>query len=208
MRLAVFGASGATGKQLVDQALAAGHEVTAFVRDPAKLGVTHERLRVVKGDVSDAREVAQAVAGQDAVLSALGPAKPDFNSMTVGARHILAAMREHGVKRLVTLTGAGVTDPNDRPKLFNHFITFLLKRISPGVLVDAQRHTDQVRASDVDWTVVRVGRLNDGPKSGSVKVGWVGTGPKPVVSRADVAAFMLEELTARRHLRPAPMIGG
>ena len=76
------------------------------------------------------------------------------------------------------------------------------------MLEDAQRHTDLVRASDVDWTIVRVGRLNDGPRSGSVKVGWVGAGTKPFISRADVAAFMLEELTARRHLRQAPMIGG
>ena len=149
MKLAIFGASSATGKQLVNQGLAAGHEVTAFVRDPARLGVTHERLRPVKGNVSDHGAVSQAVAGQDAVLSALGPAKPDFTSMTVGARHILAAMQESGVQRLVTLTGAGVPDPNDRPKLLNHFITLLLKRISPGVLEDALGHVTQVRASDV-----------------------------------------------------------
>lgn len=208
MKLVIFGASGATGRQLVEQALAAGHEVTAFVRDTTKLDIRHERLRTVKGDVADAGAVAQAVVGQDAVLSALGPAKPDFNAMTLGARHILDAMRQHGVRRLVTLTGAGVPDPNDRPKLFNHVITFLLKRISPGVLEDAKRHVEQVRASDVDWTIVRVGRLNDGPKSGNVQVGWVGTGPKPFISRADVAAFMLRELEERKHLRLAPMIGG
>jgi hypothetical protein len=64
-----------------------------------------------------------------------------------------------------------------------------------------------VRASDVDWTVVRVGRLNDGPKTGNVKVGWVGVGPRPMIARADVAAFMLQELEGRRHVRQAPFIG-
>ena len=208
MKVVIFGASGGTGRELVRRALEAGHEVTAFVRDPARVDVTHERLRVVQGDVKDAGAVARAVAGQDAVLSALGPSKPDFSAMTVGAQHIVAAMEEHGVRRLVTLTGAGVPDANDRPKLFNHLITFLLKRISPGVLEDALRHAERVRASGVEWTIVRVGRMNDGPRSGEMAVGWVGTGPKPFVSRADAAAFMLEEMEARRYVRQAPMIGG
>ena len=208
MKVVIFGASGGTGRELLRQGLDAGHEVTAFVRDPAKLEVSHERLRVVRGDVKDAAAVAQAVAGQDAVLSALGPSKPDFNSMTVGARHILEAMTRHGVRRLVTLTGAGVPDANDRPTLLHHVISFLLKRISPRVLEDATRHVEQMRASDVDWTIVRAGRLTDGPKTGDVKVGWVGTGPKPFVSRADAAAFMLREVGERRHVRQAPMIGG
>jgi putative NADH-flavin reductase len=208
VKVVVFGASGQTGRLLVEQALAAGHEVTAFVRDPAKLSLQHERLRVVQGDVQDAGAVAGAVAGQDAVLSALGPAKPAFNSMTLGARHILAGMREHGVRRLVTITGAGVPDPHDRPGPLNQAISFLLKRINPEVLADAQRHVDQVRASDVDWTIVRVGRLTDGPKTGAVRVGWVGVNTKPFVSRADAAAFMLAQLTDPAHLRQAPMISG
>jgi uncharacterized protein YbjT (DUF2867 family) len=94
----VFGASGRTGRLLVEQALAAGHAVTAFVRDPARLPVTHARLRVVRGDVRDPQRVAEAVAGQDAVLSALGPNKPEFDAMALGARHILAAMGRHGVR--------------------------------------------------------------------------------------------------------------
>lgn len=206
MKVAIFGASGQTGRQLVEQALAHGHEVTAFVRDPARLPVRHERLRVVQGDVQDAGKVEEAVAGQDAVLSALGPAKPAFNSMTLGARHILAAMKRHGVRRLVTLTGAGVPDPHDRPKLIDRFIRFLLKRINPEVLADAQRHADQVRASDVDWTIGRVGRLTNGPRTGNVRVGWVGVGTRPFISRADAAAFMLEQLKDAAHLRQAPMI--
>jgi putative NADH-flavin reductase len=207
VKVIVFGASGKTGRELVKQALEGKHEVTAFVRDPSKLNVSHERLRVAQGDARDATAVVQAVAGQDGVVSALGPSKPDFNTMTLGMKNVLAGMREHGVRRLVTLTGAGVPDPNDRPGPFNHFIVFLLKRLSPGVLEDSLGGIEQVRASDLDWTIVRVGRLTDGPKTGSVKVGWVGAGPKPTIARADAAGFMLEELEARRHIRQAPFIG-
>lgn len=206
MRVVIFGASGQTGRILVDQALAAGHAVTAFVRDSARLPVAHPRLRVVQGDVRDGAAVAGAIAGQDAVLSALGPNRPDFDAMTRGVRHILAAMEQHAVRRLVTLTGAAVPDPNDRPRLLDRVVRFALKRLNPEVLADALRHADQVRASDRDWTIVRVGRLTAGAGTGDVRVGWVGVGTRPFISRADAAAFMLKELQERAHLRQAPMI--
>ena len=206
MKVVIFGASGGTGVHVVKQALEAGHEVTAFVRDPSRLPVQHERLRVLQGDVVESEKVAEAVAGQDAVLSALGPAKPAFTAMTVGAQHIIAAMQRHGVRRLITLTGAGVADSNDRPGVLNRVITFLLKRINPEVLADAQRHVDRVRASDLDWTVVRVGRLLDRPGTGELRVGWVGVGTRPFISRADAATFMLNQLADTAHHRQAPMI--
>lgn len=207
MKVAVFGASGRTGRQLVEQALAQGHEVTAFVRDPVKLDLQHERLRVLQGDVHNPEKVAEAVRGQDAVLSALAPQKPSFDAMTTGARTIIAAMEQHGVRRLITLTGAGVPDPNDRPGLINHVISFLLKRISPQVLADAQAHVDQVRSSDLDWTIVRVPVLNNGPRTGNYKVGYIGQGAGVRISRADAADFMLRQLSDNRWLRQAPVIG-
>ncbi len=206
MRVAIFGASGRTGRHVVEQALAAGHEVTAFVRDPARLPTRHERLRLVAGDIGDAAKVAEAVVGQDAVISALGTNRPAFNAMTSGARHIVGAMERHGVRRLVTLTGAGVPDSHDRPTPINRFISLLLQRISPDVLADAQRHADQIRASDLDWTIVRVGRLTDGSRTGNVRVGWVGVNTRPFIGRPDTAAFMLRQLSDGTHLRQAPMI--
>jgi putative NADH-flavin reductase len=208
MKLVVFGASGRTGRPLVEQALAQGHDVTAYVRTPSKLADLDGRpnLRLVQGDVYDAAKVAEAVAGQDAVLSALGPEKPAFDQMQTGARYVLAAMKEHGVRRLVTLTGAGVPAPQDRPTLVNKAIAWLLKRINPEVLADAQAHVDLVRASDVDWTVVRVPRLVDGPHTGKVRVGWAGVGTGIRINRADAADFMLRQLSDTTHLRQMPMI--
>jgi hypothetical protein len=126
--------------------------------------------------------------------------------MTLGVRNILAAMGRHGVRRLVTLTGAGVADPHDRPRLLDRAVRLALRRINPEVLADAERHVAQVRASDTDWTVVRVGALNDRPPKGGVRVGWVGVDTGPFVSRADAAAFMLAQLGDPAHVRQAPMI--
>ena len=114
MKIAVFGASGRTGRPVVTQALAAGHTVVAFVRDPAKLGITHERLEIVQGDVTDAAKVETAVVGADVVVSTLGhsPNSPK-DILTVAMRHILAAMQKHGVRRIISASGAGVADQRD-----------------------------------------------------------------------------------------------
>jgi len=102
VKLAIFGATGGTGRKLVDQSLAAGHEVVAFVRDPSKLELRHERLTIVQGDVTDPAAVERAIAGVDAVLSALNTRRnAKGNPITVGTLHILAAMRKYGVRRLV-----------------------------------------------------------------------------------------------------------
>ena len=207
MKLAVFGASGRTGREVVRQALEAGHEVVAFVRDPAKLGLEHERLRVVQGDVGDDERVAAAVAGVDAVLSALGPTRnvPDYQ-VERGTRNIVAAMKRHGVRRLVATAGAGVRVPQDKPGLADRFIKLALLLLSRHVYEDMRRTTEVVRASGLDWTVVRFPMLADGAPKGSVRSGYVGGGLGVRVTRADAAKFLLEQLHSPEYLRAAPMI--
>ena len=118
MRLVVFGASGRTGRPLVRQALEAGHEVAAFVRDRSKLEIGHERLTVVEGDVKDYTRVREAISGVDAVLSALGHTKSSAKDVqTVGTENIVAAMKESGVQRLVSLTGGGCGRSEGRAKV-------------------------------------------------------------------------------------------
>ena len=207
MKLTIFGATGRTGRYLVEQALAAGHEVTAFLRDPAKLAVQHERLRIAEGDIADAARVEEAVAGADAVVSALGPTKNSPPTMlTVGWQNILAAMRKHGVQRLVTLTGAGVSVPGDPPSLGRTVMLTLLKRIAPQILEDSQRSVDLIRSSDRDWTVVRAPRLKDGPRTGKYRSGTMQLGPRASISRGDVADFLLKQAGDRTYARQAPMV--
>ncbi|HWQ13274.1 MAG TPA: SDR family oxidoreductase [Roseiflexaceae bacterium] len=206
MKLAIFGGSGRTGRHLIEQALAAGHHVTALARTIAKMPV-HERLTVVQGDVQDPSAVERTIAGAEAVISVLGPTsnEPKFE-ISRGMQHILAAMQKHGVRRLIVSAGAGVGDPNDTPQLFNKAINLLIKRLSRNVYEDMVRVVEIVRASDRDWTVVRVPRLLDGPRTGNVKVGYVGKGIGPTINRADMADFMLRQLESDAYVRKAPAI--
>jgi putative NADH-flavin reductase len=205
-RIAVFGATGRTGRPLVDQALAAGYHVTAFARNPAKLPISHERLTVVQGDINDPDRIAEAVKGQDAVLSALGQTSNSTGDvLAVAATHIITAMKAHGVDRLVFQTGAGVADPKDQPSFGSRVIVPLLKLLSPKVLADAERAVETIRRSDVDWIIVRVPRLSDAPARGAYRTGYLRPGFTPV-SRADVANFMLKQIADDTYLRQAPIV--
>lgn len=207
MNLLVFGANGRTGRQLVRQALEAGHRVTAFVRDPARLDVEHEDLRVVTGDARDADAVDAAVRGQEGVLMALGhTAGSGEDVFTMAAWHAIDAMQRHGVRRLVVLTGAGVPAPEDRPRISHRLIRRLLQWTARDLLEDSEAQAALVRDSDLDWTIVRVPRLTDGPARGRHRVGAVGRGTGPLISRADAAAFMLREVERDAHVGRAPMI--
>lgn len=206
MNIAVFGGTGRTGRHVVEQALAAGHSITALARTPAKLP-KHERLVVIGGDVQDPSAVEKTVAGSEAVISVLGPTsnEPTFE-VSKGMRHILAAMQKHGVRRLIISAGAGVGDPNDTPKLSNNAINLLLKLLARNVYEDMKGAVDVVRASEHDWTIVRVPRLIDGPKTGLIKVGYVGNGMGMQINRADMAGFMLDQLQNGAYIRKAPAI--
>lgn len=207
MKLTIFGASGRTGRPLVQQALDAGHEVVAFVRDPAKLPLTHERLTILQGDVMKLGDVEQAVRGSDAVLSTIGQGKDSPKDVqTVATRNIVAAMEKYGVRRLVSLTGAGVDVPEDQPKLINHVIKLALKMLSGAVLQDALGHVDVIRGSNLDWVIVRGPMLTEGPRTNNYRVGWVGVNTSARISRADLADFMLKQATDTTYLRKLPMV--
>lgn len=208
MNITIFGASGRTGRLLVQAALDAGHSVTAFVRDPAKLPVQHMELKVVQGDTADAAAVARAVAGADAVISGLGPVKGSPKDLLVTAqRHITTAMQTAGVRRYVLLTGAGVRDPQDQPKLIDKVFGFLLRLTAADVLKDSEDGVRLVQATALDWIVVRGPRLTDGPKTGRYRVGYVGQNSGTQISRADLADFMLEQAVNESDwIRKMPMI--
>ncbi len=208
MKLAVFGATGKTGKPLVEQALAQGHEVTALVRTPAKLPLQSDDLTVIQGDATDPYAVDRIIIGADAVLSALGHAKgsPD-DVQSVATKHIVTAMKRRGVKRLVSLTGAGVEDPNDAPKLADKVIRFLLKTFAGKVLEDAKNHAEVLRESEgIDWVMVRGPRLTNGAHTGEYRVGYVGKNSSTQISHADTADFMLTQITDDTYVHQAPVV--
>lgn len=206
MKIAILGAGGKTGQQLVKQALAAGHKVTALLRTPSKLPITHNGLRVLAGDVEDFTAVERALQGNEAALTAYGPVPGGSKTvMQNGAKNIIQAMKKYGIRRLIYLTGAGVIQPEDPPALAPRIIIPLMKLISGDVLRDSEAGVRIIQASDVDYTIVRVPRLGDIPARGSYRTGYINPGFTPV-SREDVAAFMLKELVEGRYIRKAPMI--
>ena len=205
MKLIVFGATGGTGQHLVKQALAQGHTVTAFVRNPAKFGVSHPGLRIVQGDVLDAASVEQAVSGHDAVMAALGAPARDTNKVrSEGTRNIISAMEKTGVRRLVCQTSLGYGDSiqvlDGTPFYFRHIIVpFFLRR----AFADHQLQEDLIQRSRLDWIIVRPGNLTDGEHTGRYRHGFQATDKTITVniSRADVADFMLGQLSDNTYLR-------
>jgi len=207
MKIVVFGASRGVGLKVVEQALAAGHMVTAFVRTPSKFTVQHPNLTVCQGDAMDAAAVEKAIAGQDAVVSALGPTRPPIpGMMETSAKNIVAAMKKHGVRRLVSTTGAGVRQPEDQPKLADHLIGFLLSLLAKNVVLDSTANVKVIQSSDLDWTIVRFPRLLDGELTGNYHFGFVSKDSSTQLARADAAASILQELTDRKWLRKLPLV--
>ena len=207
MKLTIFGATGGTGRQLVEQALAAGHQVVAFVRDPSRLTRRHERLTIIHGQLTDQAAIEHAVLGADVIISALGPRRDTRDkSITRGTENILAAMNKHGVRRLVVTSTPSARDPNDRPDFKFKLAVSLIQLIARGAYEDIVNAAQVVRTSDRDWTIVRVSMLVDAPKTGVVKVGHVNKEMGMRITRADLAEFMLQQVQDSTYLRQAPAI--
>lgn len=207
MKLAILGATGRTGLPLVKQALDAGHEVVALARTPSKMTLKHPHLNVLQGDSLNAADVEKVVSGADVVLSVLGPVKgTPPNMLGESAKNIVRAMQQHGVRRLITLTGAGVDAPQDQPKFINHVIKFALKTLSGAVLQDSLNGVQTVQNSGLDWTIVRGPMLTEGEHTGKYRVGWVGVGTGARIARADVADFMLKQVNDTKYIHQMPMV--
>ena len=207
MKIVVFGASRGVGLKVVEQALQAGHTVTAFVRNPSTFTLQHPNLTVFQGDSMDAAVVEKAMAGQEAVVSTLGPTRPPVpGMMEMSARNIVAGMKKHAIRRLISTTGAGVRQPEDQPKFVDYVIGFLLNLLAKSVVLDSAANVKIIQESDLDWTVIRFPRLMDGDRTGKYRVGYVSKDSSTQFSRADAADFVLKELTEKKWLRKLPLV--
>jgi putative NADH-flavin reductase len=202
MRVLIFGATGGTGRQLVEQALERNHAVTAFVRDPVKLPLRHPLLQVVQGDIQRAETIQAAIPGHEAVLSALGTRSLGPTTLlSDAAKEIVRAMEAHGVRRLLWESSLGVGETRGQlGPLYNWLLIPLLLR---HVFADKERQEQILRSSSLDWTIVQPAALTNGPRTGVYRAGPRACAGRlfPRISRADVAHFMLEELAMRAHVR-------
>ncbi|SDS71645.1 NAD(P)-dependent oxidoreductase [Actinoplanes derwentensis] len=210
MKLTIVGASGRTGTHLVEQALAAGHDVVALMRNPAKLALRHERLEVAQGELTDKAAVIDAVRGADAVLAALSPKMfggPRDLPLASGTGAILAAMRTHGVRRLVYSWGPSILVPRNPLLRAVRSVSFALLGRLPAtrsMVNETVQVGEAIRGSDRDWTIVVVTAPHDQPGTGTVKVSTgSGTGDRvgSRISRADLAQFMLAQADDHRYTR-------
>lgn len=204
MKILIFGATGSTGKLLVQGAREWGHQVTAFVRDPSKLD--RRDVHFIHGDITDLESVGQAMTGKDAVISALGPRsrKRDPN-LVDGVRTIVAAMQESDAKRLIYMSSMGVGESKQQLGFFGrHVIAPLLLR---NALADHEENESTIINSDLHWTIVRPTQLTDGPqgeyRSGE---GIRASDSSSAVSRASVAHFMLDQLESEEFVGAKPNI--
>ncbi len=205
MNLVIFGASGGTGRELVRQALARGHAVRAFVRNPAALALGHTNLKIVKGDVMDYGPVEEAIKGTEAVLSALG-VRPlgKTTILSDGTKNIIRAMEKFGVMRFVCESSLGVGDSRGQLGfLYNYILVPLLLR---NIFREKEVQERCIQESRLDWIIVRPARLTDCPRTGVYRSGF-SAGERSVkgkISRADVADFMLGQLTNDTYLGKTP----
>ena len=202
MNLVVFGATGGTGRLVVEQALAAGHTVTAFVRSPQKLANTNPNLRVVVGAATDAAAISRALVGADAVISTLGGTGSVIADST---KAIIEASREAGVRRVLVLSSFVVERNSLKP------VSRLLTGLGMSSMIKDKTAGEQLRRqSDLDWTIVYASVLKDGPASGSVAVVDDGArrGLSQRIARADVAAWMVEAAGSGQYSRRTVGITG
>ena len=206
MKITILGPTGSTGRQLVAQALARGHEVTAFARQPAALPV-HPRLVTVPGSIADAAALDGAIAGREAVLCALGgrPWRRRERVCSTALGHASVSMQHHHVRRVVAIStfGAGET----RPRvgwLVRHLVFGMVLR---SEVADKEAMEAILERSALDWTVVRVGLLHDGPSRGAWRAADDGSiQGMGRIARADVAAFMLDQLDDASWIRRKPAL--
>jgi putative NADH-flavin reductase len=208
MHILIVGATGGTGRQLVQQALDLGHQVTAFVRKPAKLKMEHPNLRVAQGNVLDYASLESAMRGQSAVVCALGHKRFFYPTriLSEGTRNILRAMKAGHVPRLVCESSLGVGNSVGRLGLL--FTLFVIPVILPFVFWDKVRQEKLIEETDMDWIIVRPAVLTNRPARGNYRHG-ADVGNYVLsnrIARADVADFMLKQLTDDAYLGQATAV--
>jgi putative NADH-flavin reductase len=213
LKLLVIGASRGTGRQVMQQALAAGHTVVALARDPARIDIPNDvpaqQLSVVRGDVLDPSSLAPAMADRDAVISTLGvTSRAPTTLYSEGMRNIIQAMRATGVRRLVAVSAAPLSSDDGDTLPSRLLLKPLLWALFRPVYADMATMEDEIRQSGLDWTIIRPPRLTDKPPTGryraalnrSVRRGYI-------IARADLAAAILKLLDDPTSIRAAIGIG-
>ncbi|TWU62188.1 MULTISPECIES: NAD(P)-dependent oxidoreductase [Crateriforma] len=202
MRIAIVGATGSVGAHLVNQSLHVGHDVVAVVRDPAKIDQQHDHLHVVVADVTDDDDrLRTAVADCDAVVVALGDGMRG-RVRAVGTRNVVSAMKDTGVSRLICQSTLGAGDSFGN---LNWLWKFIFRVPLRKAMADHVEQEELVRASGLDWTIVRPAAFTDGDHTGRYRHGFDSLAKNLTlkISRADVADFIVRQISGHDYLHQA-----
>lgn len=206
--IALFGATGGTGKWFLEAALEKGYHVRALARKPEKLELQHPALEIVEGDVLHAADVVRTIQNSQVVVSLFGHVKdsPEW-LQTDGTKNIISAMKAAGVDKIISLSGGGLPFPaKDQPKLADKMIRFIMKVAVPKILNDAIKHSEVLASSGLKWIIVRAPRLTNDPPKGTYRVGWVGVNSSTKIARADLADFILKQVESDEFLQQMPFV--
>jgi putative NADH-flavin reductase len=207
MKVLVIGGTRGIGREVVAAAHAAGHSLTLLARNAERISLPVTGVRVVVGDAGDADDIERSVAGQDAVVwtVGIGPTRRPVDLFSRSTQFLLAAMAKHGVRRLLCVTGVGAGDSRGHGGFV--YDRILQPLFLKTIYEDKDRQEQQLRMSDVDWTIVRPGRLTNAPATGLVRaltdLKGVTAGK---VSRADVAGFIVEHLETSEFRKTAVLL--
>jgi putative NADH-flavin reductase len=212
MRLSLFGATGGIGRFVLEQALAAGHDVTVLTREAGKVAdpAAGDRLRVVVGDIEQYESVVDVVAGSEAVISALGPTRNAADQVELFGRwagHLVRATEAHGPARVVILSGAAVNVPGEQKAIGDRIASAVVRAFVRHVVAAKQAEFEIISRSSLEWIAARPPRVVPGPRTGRYDVGTdLRLGPRSRISQPDLAEFLLRQVSDDTWLRQAPFV--
>ncbi|WP_318765633.1 NAD(P)-dependent oxidoreductase [Agrobacterium fabrum] len=210
MKIALFGGTGPTGRYIIEEALRQGYELSVYTRAAGKLSAFDGRIEVIVGDLNNREAIEACIAGADAVISALGPngqKTQEKRPVMRGVGTIISVMEELNVRRLIQISTASYRDPKDGFDFKWRALVTMFKLMANAAYGDIKATAELVSSSRLDWTMVRIPFLKDGPATGKVDIGWFGkTKLGMKLSRGNLAKFLVDQIMAKEFVRAAPGI--
>ncbi|MCR6727146.1 NAD(P)-dependent oxidoreductase [Agrobacterium fabrum] len=210
MKIALFGGTGPTGRYIIEEALRQGYELSVYTRAAGKLSAFDGRIEVIVGDLNNREAIEACIAGADAVISALGPngqKTQEKRPVMRGVGTIISVMEELNVRRPIQISTASYRDPKDGFDFKWRALVTMFKLMANAAYGDIKATAELVSSSRLDWTMVRIPFLKDGPATGKVDIGWFGkTKLGMKLSRGNLAKFLVDQIMAKEFVRAAPGI--
>lgn len=204
-KIAIIGGTGRAGRSLVNQVLKNGYSIRMLVRNPEKLSLNDDKVEVIKGDARSIESIQSLLEGCDVVLSTLGQPKGETPIFSTATSNILNTMKAKGIKRYVLVTGMGVNVPGDKKSFNSKLVSRMMKMMFPAIMSDKQKEYELLSKSDREWTLVRLPLIQEGDSMGNIKV-KLECSPGKKISSADLADFLIDQITDTKYIKKAPIV--